>query len=135
MTQRPTPGDRTSQVTAATAPRRAPRLVVGMVVYDRRVEMPATVVGFDGPFVCLMRPTGLAWRSRIASVRPANTWERRQLRAVATLYARARRPPGPARPPPQPSLDDPSNVAGREAPGTGRPTPPRTRAPAAFRNR
>ncbi|KRV47255.1 hypothetical protein AQ490_07195 [Wenjunlia vitaminophila] len=71
-------------------PSPGPGLTVGMVVYDRRWEMPATIVGFDGPFVCLTRPTGLTWRARRASLRPATTRERRQLRAIAVLHARSR---------------------------------------------
>ncbi|GAA2361850.1 hypothetical protein [Streptomyces cuspidosporus] len=68
-----------------------PSLAVGMVVYDRRYEMPGTIADFDGPMVCLTRPTGLAWRSHCASVRPATAYERRQLRAIARLHAQRRR--------------------------------------------
>ncbi|MGW3562778.1 hypothetical protein ACWDSL_02550 [Streptomyces sp. NPDC000941] len=68
-----------------------PRLAVGMVVYDRVYDMPATIADFDGPMVCLTRPTGLAWRSHCASVRPATRYERRQLRAIAQLHAQRQR--------------------------------------------
>lgn len=68
-----------------------PRLAVGMVVYDRRYEMPGTITDFDGPMVCLTRPTGLKWRSHCASVRPATAYERRQLRAIAKLHAQRQR--------------------------------------------
>ncbi|MGY0060220.1 hypothetical protein ACWY4P_27365 [Streptomyces sp. LZ34] len=64
-----------------------PSLAVGVVVYDRRYEMPGTIADFDGPMVCLTRPTGLAWRSHCVSVRPATPNERRQLRAIARLHA------------------------------------------------
>ncbi|MFI0728233.1 hypothetical protein ACH4S9_04325 [Streptomyces sp. NPDC021225] len=68
-----------------------PSLAVGMVVYDRHYDMPATIADFDGPMVCLTRPTGLKWRSHCASVRPATAYERRQLRAIATLHAQRQR--------------------------------------------
>ncbi|MEU9795463.1 hypothetical protein AB0E27_33650 [Streptomyces sparsogenes] len=68
-----------------------PTLAVGMVVYDRRYDMPATIADFDGPMVCLTRPTGLEWRSHCASVRPATAYERRQLRALARLHAQRQR--------------------------------------------
>ncbi|WP_076970940.1 hypothetical protein [Streptomyces sparsogenes] len=68
-----------------------PRLAVGMVVYDRRYEIPGTIADFDGPMVCLTRPTGLAWRSHCASVRPATQYEQRQLRAIARLHAQRQR--------------------------------------------
>ncbi|MFD8385232.1 hypothetical protein ACFV2X_43070 [Streptomyces sp. NPDC059679] len=73
-----------------------PRLAVGMVVYDSHYEMPATIADFDGPMVCLTRPTGLAWRSRCVSVRPATEYERRQLRAIARLHAQRQRGIAPA---------------------------------------
>ncbi|KAK1180384.1 hypothetical protein B7755_020890 [Streptomyces sp. NBS 14/10] len=73
-----------------------PSLAVGMVVYDRRYEMPGTITDFDGPMVCLTRPTGLAWRSHCASVRPATAYERRQLRALARLHAQRQRGIAPA---------------------------------------
>ena len=68
-----------------------PSLAVGMVVYDRQYEMPATITDFDGPMVCLTRPTGLTWQSHCASVRPATAYERRQLRAIARLHAQRQR--------------------------------------------
>ncbi|GAA2335092.1 hypothetical protein ACI2L4_11070 [Streptomyces sparsogenes] len=68
-----------------------PRLAVGMVVYDRHYDMPATIADFDGPMVCLTRPTGLEWRTHCASVRPATQYERRQLRAIAKLHAQRQR--------------------------------------------
>ncbi|MDW6058747.1 hypothetical protein SAZ11_12760 [Streptomyces sp. FXJ1.4098] len=68
-----------------------PRLTVGMVVYDRHYDMPATIADFDGPMVCLTRPTGLKWRSHCVSVRPATQYERRQLRAIAQLHAQRQR--------------------------------------------
>jgi hypothetical protein len=67
------------------------RLAVGMVVYDRQYDMPATITDFDGPMVCLTRPTGLEWRSRYVSVRPATAYERRQLQAIARLHAQRQR--------------------------------------------
>ncbi|NUS83544.1 MAG: hypothetical protein HOY75_12545 [Streptomyces sp.] len=73
-----------------------PSLAVGMVVYDRRYEMPGTIADFDGPMVCLIRPTGLAWRSHCASVRPATAYERRQLQAIARLHAQRQRGMAPA---------------------------------------
>ncbi|MEV8054959.1 MULTISPECIES: hypothetical protein [Streptomyces] len=88
-----------SQGEAANGAERAdglPRLVVGMVVYDRHYEMPATITGFDGPMVCLTRPTGLEWRSHCVSVRSATAYERRQLRAIARLHAQRRRGVAPA---------------------------------------
>ncbi|GAA2367262.1 hypothetical protein [Streptomyces cuspidosporus] len=71
-------------------------LAVGMVVYDRHYDMPATITDFVGPFVCLTRPTGLTWRAPRASVRPATAYERRQLRAIARLQAERQRGTGPA---------------------------------------
>ncbi|OMI33867.1 hypothetical protein [Streptomyces sparsogenes] len=71
-------------------------LAIGMVVYDRHYDMPATITDFVGPFVCLTRPTGLTWRSPQASVRPATAYERRQLRAIARLHAERQRGTGPA---------------------------------------
>ncbi|MGY0062120.1 hypothetical protein ACWY4P_37240 [Streptomyces sp. LZ34] len=68
-----------------------PSLAVGMVVYDRHYDMPATIADFDGPMVCLARPTGLKWRSHCASVRPATAYEQRQLRAIAKLHAQRQR--------------------------------------------
>ncbi|NUS85791.1 MAG: hypothetical protein HOY75_24465 [Streptomyces sp.] len=68
-----------------------PTLAVGMVVYDRHYDMPATIADFDGPMVCLTRPTGLEWRSHCVSVRPATGYERRQLRAIARLHAQRQR--------------------------------------------
>jgi hypothetical protein len=73
-----------------------PSLAVGMVVYDRRYEMPGTIVDFDGSMVCLTRPTGLAWRSHCVSVHPATAYERRQLRAIAQLHAQRQRGIAPA---------------------------------------
>ncbi|MFD5392061.1 hypothetical protein ACFWMG_45520 [Streptomyces sp. NPDC127074] len=73
-----------------------PRLVVGMVVYDGHYDMPATITGFDGPMVCLTRPTGLNWRSHRVSVRPATGYERRQLRAIARLHTQRQRGTAPA---------------------------------------
>ncbi|NUS90335.1 MAG: hypothetical protein HOY75_48510 [Streptomyces sp.] len=75
-------------------------LAVGMVVYDRHYDMPATVTDFVGPFVCLTRPTGLTWRSHQGSVRPATAYERRQLRAIARLHAQRQRGLAPAQMPP-----------------------------------
>ncbi|MDW6062464.1 hypothetical protein SAZ11_36100 [Streptomyces sp. FXJ1.4098] len=75
-------------------------LAVGMVVYDRHYDMPGTITDFVGPFVCLTRPTGLTWRSPQASVRPATTYERRQLRAIARLHAQRQRGIAPAQMPP-----------------------------------
>lgn len=66
-------------------------LKVGMVVYDRHYEMPATIAEFQGPLICLTRPTGLSWRSRWTSVRPATEYEQRQLRAIAKLHAQRQR--------------------------------------------
>ncbi|MEU1667865.1 hypothetical protein ABZ547_30685 [Streptomyces sparsogenes] len=71
-------------------------LTIGMVVYDRHYDMPATITDFVGPFVCLTRPTGLTWRAPQASVRPATAYERRQLRAIARLHAERQRGTGPA---------------------------------------
>ncbi|MEU9792595.1 hypothetical protein AB0E27_18550 [Streptomyces sparsogenes] len=68
-----------------------PSLAVGMVVYDRHYDMPATIADFDGPMVCLTRPTGLEWRTHCASVRPATAYEQRQLRAIAKLHAQRQR--------------------------------------------
>jgi hypothetical protein len=68
-----------------------PSFAVGMVVYDRRYEMPGTIADFDGPVVCLTRPTGLERRSHCASVRPATEYERRQLQAIARLHAQRQR--------------------------------------------
>ncbi|MFD8870760.1 MULTISPECIES: hypothetical protein [unclassified Streptomyces] len=68
-----------------------PTLAVGMVVYDRRYEMPGTITDFHGPMVCLTRPTGLEWRSHCVSVRPATAYERRQLRAIARLHTQRQR--------------------------------------------
>ncbi|MFD8380314.1 hypothetical protein ACFV2X_17485 [Streptomyces sp. NPDC059679] len=73
-----------------------PSLAVGMVVYDRRCEMPGTIADFDGPMVCLARPTGLKWQSHCASVRPATAYERRQLRAIARLHVQRQRGMAPA---------------------------------------
>ncbi|WP_043487280.1 hypothetical protein [Streptomyces bingchenggensis] len=74
-----------------------PRLAVGMVVYDRHYDMPATIADFDGPMVSLTRPTGLKWRSHCAAVRPATAYERRQLRAIAQLHAQRQRGMAPAK--------------------------------------
>ncbi|MEU9793297.1 hypothetical protein AB0E27_22160 [Streptomyces sparsogenes] len=77
-----------------------PRLAVGMVVYDRRYEMPGTIADFDGPMVCLTRPTGLEWRSHCVSVRPATAYERRQLQAIARLHTQRLRGVAPSQAPP-----------------------------------
>lgn len=81
---------------SAERARALPSIAVGMVVYDRCFGMPATVTGFDGPLVCLTRPTGLTWRSHCVSVRPATQYERRQLRAIARLHAQRQRGIAPA---------------------------------------
>ncbi|MDW6061480.1 hypothetical protein SAZ11_30000 [Streptomyces sp. FXJ1.4098] len=73
-----------------------PRLAIGMVVYDRRYEMPGTITDFDGPMVCLTRPTGLEWRTHCATVRPATDYERRQLQAIARLHTQRQRGTAPA---------------------------------------
>lgn len=59
-----------------------------MVVYDRTYEMIGVVDDFIGPFVCLKRPTGLAWQSRWVSIRPGTEYEQRQLRALGNLHRR-----------------------------------------------
>ncbi|MEV4972785.1 hypothetical protein [Streptomyces scopuliridis] len=67
-------------------------LMIGMIVYDRVYDMPARVIGLGGHLVHLERPTGLTWASRWTSVRPATDWEQRQIRAIAELHIRRRRP-------------------------------------------
>jgi hypothetical protein len=66
-------------------------LKVGSVVYDGHYDLPATVADFQGPLICLTRPTGFSWWSRWNHVRPANDYERRQLRAIARLHAQRQR--------------------------------------------
>ncbi|WP_240044952.1 hypothetical protein [Streptomyces alboflavus] len=62
-----------------------------MVVFDRYQELPAVIVDFQGSVVHLARDTGMAWRTRALCVRPATTYEVRQLRAICELVARQRR--------------------------------------------
>ncbi|KRV49177.1 hypothetical protein AQ490_21475 [Wenjunlia vitaminophila] len=62
---------------------------VGMVVFDRDVEMPGTVRYLDGLMVELVRPTGMVWRVNYRRLRAATAWERRQLRALARLHRQA----------------------------------------------
>lgn len=57
--------------------------------------MPARITGIEGSEVFLARPTGLEWRSRWVSVRPATAWEQRQLAALAKLHLQRQRGPGP----------------------------------------
>ncbi|MBD0712584.1 hypothetical protein BU196_00510 [Streptomyces sp. CBMA370] len=66
-------------------------VTVGMVVFDKDFEMPATVDGKDGRFIELVRPTGRRWRASIIRLRPATAWERRQLIAVGRLHAQRQR--------------------------------------------
>ena len=66
-------------------------LMVGQIVYDRSYEMPARITGIEGSEVFLARPTGLEWRSRWVSVRPATVWEQRQLTALAKLHMQRQR--------------------------------------------
>jgi hypothetical protein len=69
---------------------------VGSVVYDRFYDLPAMVADFQGPLICLTRPSGFSWRSRWIHVRPATAYERRQLRAIAKLGVQNRRGVAPA---------------------------------------
>jgi len=64
-----------------------PALAVGMIVYCRRFEMPARVVGTEDLEVHLVRPSGMTWTSRRMHVRPASAWERRQYVALAKLLS------------------------------------------------
>ncbi|MFF3159459.1 hypothetical protein [Streptomyces sp. NPDC057910] len=63
-----------------------PNLTIGMTVYDRFYDMPATIDDIQGRLIFLRRPTGLTWMSRTVSVRPATLAEERQLKAIAKLH-------------------------------------------------
>ncbi|AXG78441.1 hypothetical protein [Streptomyces paludis] len=65
-------------------------LTVGMVAYDRTVEMPGRITSFAGERVCLERPTGFAWVAQLSTVRPATPWEQRQLAALDRLHRHRR---------------------------------------------
>ncbi|MEV7086773.1 hypothetical protein AB0O07_12870 [Streptomyces sp. NPDC093085] len=61
-------------------------LRLGMVVFDRRYDMPGEIAGFAGPLVHLIRPTGLHWEANRFSLRLATPYEKRQLRALGALH-------------------------------------------------
>lgn len=66
-------------------------ITAGAIVYCRHYGMPARVMRTDGPFVHLVRPSGLEWRSARTAVGPATAWERQQYRALARLQAQRER--------------------------------------------
>ncbi|RDG39333.1 hypothetical protein DVH02_04510 [Streptomyces corynorhini] len=57
-----------------------------MVVFDRQCDLAAEIVGFAGPMVRVVRPTGLHWQTHRVSLRPATPYEERQLAALAALH-------------------------------------------------
>ncbi|MFI6350506.1 hypothetical protein [Streptomyces sp. NPDC050560] len=63
----------------------------GMAVFCSERGMPGVVTATDGVHVEVMRPTGLVWRVRYWRLRPATSWERRQLIAIAALHRKSRR--------------------------------------------
>lgn len=71
-----------------------PELAVGMIVYCRRYEMPARVVGTEDLEVHLVRPSGMTWKSYRMYVRPASDRERRQYGALAKLQIQRERGSG-----------------------------------------
>ncbi|MFE6031598.1 hypothetical protein [Streptomyces niveus] len=54
-------------------------------------DMPATVRKIVPPFAYLQRPTGLTWRVHFRRLRPATTWQKRQLVAVGRLHQQRRK--------------------------------------------
>lgn len=62
-----------------------PQLRLGSVVFDHGRGMVCVLWALDGDHAEVARPTGLHWRTRFASLRPATARQRREIVALTRL--------------------------------------------------